>query len=151
VGQRIGAADPAGFQRVVKAAAEWSMLMAGGASLVYLLGGEALAALLTDLPEVREGAGQYLLWVVAMPLLAAVSYLMDGVFIGATRTRAMRDTMLLSLGLVYLPVWWLAQPLGNHGLWLAFIAFTLARSVLLGGVFLRDWRRGRWFTVATTG
>ncbi|WP_229381839.1 MATE family efflux transporter [Spiribacter sp. 2438] len=149
VGQRIGAADPAGFQRVVQAAAEWSLIMAGGVSLIYLLGGEALAALLTDLPEVREGAGEYLIWVVAMPLLAAVSYLMDGVFIGATRTRAMRDTMLLSLGLVYLPVWWLAQPLANHGLWLAFIAFTLARSVLLGGVFLRDWRRGRWFPSAT--
>jgi len=83
---------------------------------------------------------------VAMPLLAAASYLLDGIFIGATKPRAMRDTMIAALFLVYLPVWWLAQPLGNHGLWLAFIAFTVARSVLLGTVFARAWRRGSWFT-----
>ncbi|AGM41248.1 MATE efflux family protein [Spiribacter salinus M19-40] len=146
VGQRIGAADEPGFKAVVRAATEWSMLMAGLASLVFLLIGDALIAVLTDLSAVRVMAGSYLIWVVAMPLLAAASYLLDGIFIGATKPRAMRDTMISALFLVYLPVWWLAQPLGNHGLWLAFIAFTVARSVLLGTVFTRAWRRGSWFT-----
>lgn len=121
------------------------MVMAGAASLAFLVAGNSLIGVLTDLPAVRATAGDYLHWVVAMPLLAAASYLLDGIFIGATRPRAMRDTMLAALLGVYLPVWWVAQPLGNHGLWLAFMAFTIARSVLLGAVFARAWQRGSWF------
>jgi len=150
VGQRIGAADEPGFRAVVRAATECSMLMAGLASMGFLLAGEALIAVLTDLSAVRAMAENYLIWVVAMPLLAATSYLLDGIFIGATKPQAMRDTMVTALMLVYLPVWWLAQPLGNHGLWLAFIAFTVARSLLLGGVFVRAWRRRSWFCVAVS-
>ena len=59
----------------------------------------------------------------------------------------MRDTILLALA-VYLPVWWLAQPLGNHGLWLAFTAFTLVRSASLASVYLH-YRRTRWTSAAT--
>lgn len=146
VGQRIGAADEPGFRAVIRAATEWSTIMAGAASLAFLLAGDSLIGLLTDLPAVRTTAADYLLWVVAMPLLAAASYLLDGIFIGATRPRAMRDTMLLALLGVYLPVWWVTQPLGNHGLWLAFMAFTVARSIFLGAVFARAWRRGSWFS-----
>ena len=150
VGQRVGADDRAGFTGVVRAAAEWSLLMAGLAGMAFAVAGEALISVLTDLPAVRALAMEFLPWVAVMPLLAAGSYLLDGVFIGATRPRAMRDTMLAALLLVYLPVWWLAQPLHNHGLWLAFLAFTVARSLLLGGVFIRDWRRGRWFATAAS-
>lgn len=146
VGQRLGAADEPGFRVLVRAALEWSLLTALGASLAFALAGEGLIALLTDLPDVRAMATIFLPWMVAMPVLAAISYLLDGIFIGATRTRAMRDTMIIALLGFYLPVWWLAQPLGNHGLWLAFISFTLARSVLLGWIFAREWRRRAWFS-----
>ena len=149
VGQRIGANDEAGFRAVVWAASQWSLLAAGLASVSFWLAGDALVAVLTDLPAVRKMAGVYLPWVIVMPLLAAASYLLDGIFIGATRTRAMRDTMVLAVLGFYLPVWWLTQPLGNHGLWLAFVAFTLARSLLLGGLFHRAWSQRRWF--APTG
>jgi len=149
VGQRIGANDEAGFRAVVWAASQWSLLAAGLASVSFWLAGDALVAVLTDLPAVRTMAGVYLPWVIVMPLLAAASYLLDGIFIGATRTRAMRDTMVLAVLGFYLPVWWLTQPLGNHGLWLAFVAFTLARSLLLGGLFHRAWSQRRWF--APTG
>ncbi|MFM9817853.1 UNVERIFIED_CONTAM: MATE family efflux transporter [Spiribacter pallidus] len=148
VGQRIGANDEAGFRAVVWAASQWSLLAAGLASVSFWLAGDALVAVLTDLPAVRTMAGVYLPWVIAMPLLAAASYLLDGIFIGATRTRAMRDTMVLAVLGFYLPVWWLTQPLGNHGLWLAFVAFTLARSLLLGGLFHRAWSQRRWFAPA---
>ena len=151
VGQRVGAADAQGFRRVVRAATEWSLVTAGLASGVFLTAGEALIGLLTDLAAVRAQAADYLLWVVFMPPLAAVSYLLDGVFVGATRTRAMRDTMLAALLGVYLPVWWLTQPMGNHGLWLAFTAFTVARSVLLGMVFAGAWRKGHWFPDPAAG
>ncbi|KAF0280592.1 MATE family efflux transporter [Spiribacter aquaticus] len=148
VGQQIGADDEAGFRRVVRAALEWSLATAMLASLGFALGGEALIRLLTDLPDVRAMAERFLPWMVAMPLLAVASYLLDGIFIGATRTRAMRDTMVVAVVAGYLPVWWLCQPLGNHGLWLAFVSFTLARGVLLGAVFWRSWRHRTWFAAA---
>ena len=145
VGQSLGANDEASFRVLVRAAIEWSVLMAMAATLIFAVAGEGLIGLLTDLPAVRAMANAFLPWMIAMPLLATASYLLDGLFIGATRTRAMRDTMIAAVLGFYLPVWWLSQPLGNHGLWLAFITFTLARSLLLGAIFWREWRRRVWF------
>ncbi|MDR9405820.1 MAG: MATE family efflux transporter [Spiribacter sp.] len=145
VGQCLGANDEPRFRRLVRAAIEWSVLMALGATMIFALAGEALIALLTDLPAVRAMAAEFLPWMVAMPLLATASYLLDGLFIGATRTAAMRDTMIAAVVGFYLPVWWLSQSLGNHGLWLAFVSFTVARSLLLGVIFWREWQQRLWF------
>ncbi|MFC3283306.1 MATE family efflux transporter [Litchfieldella rifensis] len=134
------------FATAVGAATRFSLLTAGAAALVFALGGNALIALLTDLPEVRATAASYLPWMVAMPLIAVWSYLLDGVFIGATATREMRNSIFVGLA-TYLPVWWLTLPLGNHGLWLAFTTFTLVRSTTLGGYYLR-YRRTRWLSTA---
>jgi len=145
VGQCLGANDEPRFRRLVRAAIEWSVLMALGATMIFALAGEALIALLTDLPAVRAMAAEFLPWMVAMPLLATASYLLDGLFIGATRTAAMRDTMIAAVLGFYLPVWWLSQSLENHGLWLAFVSFTVARSLLLGVIFWREWQQRLWF------
>lgn len=88
------------------------------------LGGNGLIALLTGLEEVRTTAAQYLPWMVVMPLIAVWSHLLDGVFIGTTAVREMRNSIFIGLA-VYLPAWWFAQGLGNHGLWLAFMLFML--------------------------
>ncbi|SDM37573.1 multidrug resistance protein, MATE family [Franzmannia pantelleriensis] len=142
VGRSVGRRRWDEFGAAVRAAARFSLIAAGTASLAFLLGGQALIALLTDLPEVRATAAQYLPWMIFMPLLAVWSYLLDGVFIGATATREMRNSIFIALA-AYLPLWWLTQGLGNHGLWLAFTAFTLVRSAMLGGYYLH-YRRQRW-------
>ncbi|OHV07668.1 MATE family efflux transporter [Kushneria phosphatilytica] len=142
-GRAAGRHDWADFALTVRTCLLLSLITAGGAALVFAFWGSDLIALLTDLASVRDFADRYLGWVVIMPLIAVWSYLFDGVFIGATATRPMRDTLILALA-VYLPVWWLTQPFGNHGLWLAFTVFTLVRSAGLGGVYLyrrrHDWR-----------
>ncbi|GGX99428.1 MATE family efflux transporter [Litchfieldella qijiaojingensis] len=143
-GRAVGGRRWDEFRQVVRAATRFSLLTAGGAALVFALGGNALIALLTDLPEVRAIAADYLAWMVAMPLVAVWSYLLDGVFIGATATREMRNSIFAGLA-VYLPVWWLTLPLANHGLWLAFTTFTLVRSMTLAGYYLH-FRRTRWVT-----
>jgi MATE family multidrug resistance protein len=79
---------------------------------------------------------------VAMPLIAVWSYLLDGVFIGATAIAEMRNSIFIGLA-VYLPLWWLTQGLGNHGLWLAFTTFTAVRSAVLVTYYLR-YRSTRW-------
>ncbi|WP_017429580.1 MATE family efflux transporter [Vreelandella jeotgali] len=142
VGRAFGRDDWRAFAQTVSATARLSLYTAAIAALCFALGGNALIALLTDLPEVRDTAAVYLPWMVAMPLIAVWSYFFDGVFIGTTAVREMRNSIFIGLA-VYLPVWWLAQPLGNHGLWLAFMLFTLVRSAVLVGYYQR-YRRTRW-------
>ncbi|WP_234275643.1 MATE family efflux transporter [Billgrantia zhangzhouensis] len=135
------------FGTSVRAATEFSLITATAAALAFALGGHQLIALLTGLPEVRATAGEYLPWMVAMPLIAVWSYLLDGVFIGATAIREMRNSIFLALA-IYLPAWWLTQQAAapdyvNHALWLSFLIFTAARSLVLAGYYWHH-RRGRW-------
>ncbi len=135
------------FGQAVRSAAWFSLATAMAASLAFALGGERLIALLTGLPEVRATAALYLPWMVAMPLIAVWSYLLDGVFIGATAIREMRNSIFAGLA-VYLPAWWLLRAtlppaLENHGLWLAFLLFALVRSVVLVAYYLHH-RRTHW-------
>ncbi|MNZ78495.1 DNA-damage-inducible protein F [compost metagenome] len=71
------------------------------------------------------------------------SYLLDGLFIGATRAREMRDAMLIALVLC-LPVGWALRELGNNAMWLTFLCFMLVRSLTLGAFFWRLQRRSAW-------
>jgi MATE family multidrug resistance protein len=107
----------------------WSLYVAVGFSAFYAIAGPLFVRLLTDLPEVRATTFEYLPWIVLSPLVSVWSFLYDGVFVGATRAREMRDIMLISALLVFVPAWYLLQPLGNHGLWLAFILFMASRGI----------------------
>ena len=64
---------------------------------------------------IRDTAIEYLPWIIISPIVSVWSFLYDGVFVGATRSKDMRNAMLGSLFLVFLPSWYLLQPLGNHG------------------------------------
>ncbi|MDP3534629.1 MAG: MATE family efflux transporter [Halomonas sp.] len=142
VGRDYGRRNWQAFANTVRATARFSFWTAAAATLAFAVGGNALIALLTGLDEVRTTAAIYLPWMVAMPLLAVWSYLLDGVFIGTSAVREMRNSIFIGLA-IYLPTWWLTQGLGNHGLWLAFTLFTLARSAVLIGYY-RHYRQTRW-------
>lgn len=135
-GRAVGRGDREGFAAAVRAAGLWSLALALVFAAVYALAGPLIVAILTDLPAVRDAAGHYLAWVAIAPLVSVWGYLFDGVFIGTTRSREMRDTMLVSLA-VYLGVWYLARPLGNHGLWLALMSFMAARGLSMAWVYRR--------------
>ena len=143
-GQRLGARDLPGFQLAVRRCALWTLAAALLVSSTFAVLQVPLVQLLTNISAVRELMWAYLPWLVVLPVLAAPSYLLDGVFIGAAETRYMMTTMLQSVVLVYLPVWFLTRDLGNHGLWLAFTAFNLARGVTLYYWFRRLSREQRW-------
>ena len=143
-GQRLGARDEEGFQRAVKRCTRWTMLAALVMSLAFLALQPALINSLTNIDSVKELMARYFPWLIILPLMAAPSYLLDGVFIGAAETRYMMSTMLLSVFLVYLPLWFLFGPTGNHGLWLAFTGFNLARGVSLYYWYRRLNREGGW-------
>jgi MATE family multidrug resistance protein len=97
---------------------------------------------------VRDTAFIYLPYLAVLPLIAVWSYLLDGLFIGATRAREMRNGMLLTVVLV-LPFGWALQGWGNHGLWITFLLFMLLRSLTLGVIAWRLRRHDGWFAVST--
>jgi MATE family multidrug resistance protein len=150
-GHAIGAADREQFDRVVRAALLWSLALAGLFTLVWWLAGPALIALLTDLPDVRATAARFLPWIVVLPLVAVWAFLLDGIYIGATRARAMRNAMLFSAFACFLPVWCGTRALGNHGLWLAFVVFFAARGISMAAGFPRLRRAAFCFSGNTVG
>ncbi len=137
VGKAIGARDKYHFNASIVVASGWSVLMSIAYMLLFLLFGDWIIYLLTDIPDVIETANTYLLWLVFLPLNGVWSYLLDGIFIGATRAKAMRDSMLIATIIGFIPSWYMLQPLHNHGLWMAFHIFMVVRAIVLGVVFVR--------------
>lgn len=128
-GKALGRKNQAELKRTLWLTGIWSLLMALIFMVIYALFGHQIIRLLTSIEDVVVLADQYLLWVVIAPILGVWSYLFDGLFVGATRSREMRNTMLFSALFVYLPAWYFLQAFGNHGLWAAILLFLLARGI----------------------
>ena len=129
VGKALGQRRRDAVVHSVNLTLKWSAIFALGFTVVYVLAGPLIISILTDLPDVREAALRYLPWMIASPLVSVWCFLYDGVYIGATRAKDMRNIMVLSTLFVFLPAWYFLQPLGNHGLWLAFLLFMASRGI----------------------
>jgi MATE family multidrug resistance protein len=127
VGRAVGAAHRAGLVAAAKLTTVWAAAIAVVVTGVLLAAGPAIIDLLTIDPAARTAARTYLWWAAFVPLLGVWSFQLDGIFIGATRTAAMRNAMVATLG-IYLAAWWLLEPYGNHGLWGAFYVSYFARA-----------------------
>ena len=132
VGQAVGAASVPRLRRAIRLASLWAVLGCVLLTLAFWLGGEAIVALMAKSPEVQAAAGVYLPYMLAVPLLGLASWMLDGIFIGATRTADMRNMAVLSTGAYALAALALVPAYGNHGLWLAFLFSFVARAATLG-------------------
>jgi MATE family multidrug resistance protein len=130
-GKALGARNWRGLDLAVRRTRAWTFGFAVLFTVVYAAGGSLIVGLLTDIEAVRATALDYLPWIIALPLLSAAAFLYDGVYVGTLWSGQMRVVMVGSALGVFLPVWYLTQGLANHGLWLAFVAFMLARSVAM--------------------
>lgn len=132
VGQAVGAGRRAELRRTVRLSAIWGGIGAVTLSVTFAIAGPACIAWMTTAPEVQAAARADLPWLVLAPLVGVGAWMLDGIFIGATKTREMRNAMLLSVAVyagalaVFLPT------LGNNGLWLALTFLNLARTATLG-------------------
>ncbi|UVJ44570.1 MATE family efflux transporter [Pseudomonas sp. LS1212] len=143
-GHAIGARDRQALRRSLTVACGWSLLASLAFALLFMLGGHLFIEMQTNIAAVRETAFQYLPYLAVLPLVAVWSYLLDGLFIGATRAREMRNGMLLSVTIA-LPLAYAASGLGNHGLWMGFLLFMALRAVTLGAIARRLQRQDAWF------
>ncbi|MCT4707453.1 MATE family efflux transporter DinF [Enterobacteriaceae bacterium H11S18] len=146
-GQAYGARNGSQLLSVWQAACRQAGLVALSFAIIYACFGENIVALLTSLPELQQQADRYLHWQIVLPVVGVWCYLLDGMFIGATRGAEMRNSMAVAaagFGLSLLTVPWL----GNHGLWLSVAVFLALRGLSLGWIWRRHWRNNTWFSAA---
>ena len=126
-GEAVGAGDRRRFDRLVRALLLWGLGFGALITLAYAGLGAPFAASFSTDEAVTNATLAYLPWAVLLPLLGVTSYVFDGIYVGATWTRALLLTMAAAFA-VYALLLVAAAPLGNHGLWLAFSLFLVART-----------------------
>lgn len=144
VAKTIGQRDLSAFRQASLTTGIASAFLAILLTLVFVIIKAPLITLITNIPDVQQILRSHYIWLALLPLVSVWSYLFDGIFIGAGHTRTLRNWMLAAVMLVFLPVWWLTQPWQNHGLWLSFLLFNLARGVSLAAVFAANLHHQKW-------
>jgi len=128
-GQAYGARDRTSFSDAVRLVLSWGFGFAVAVAIVFALFGPALIHIMTANDNVQQTAQEYLWFVVVSPLPAVFAFGYDGIFIGATWAREMRNLMILSL-LCFLATWFALRGLGNTGLWIAMLVLYASRGGL---------------------
>jgi MATE family multidrug resistance protein len=128
-GQATGARDRSAFSRAVRLILGWGTGFGAATTLLFLAAGDPLIDTMTSSPEVRETARRFMLFAAFAPVAGVLAYAYDGIYIGATWARDMRNLMIAALT-VYFVAWWALGALGNAGLWWALLIFLLARGLL---------------------
>lgn len=132
VGRFKGAKDEQQLKAAVKANMMWGLGLGLLGTVTYALFDTEIIALFTNKENVIAVAMTVVIWLIAAPLVNSVCFIWDGVYIGATATGAMRNSMLIATLAVFIPVYYLAEPIaGIHALWMAMTAFMVARGVIL--------------------
>jgi MATE family multidrug resistance protein len=141
-GRYKGERNRALFLKVTRLLFYWGGLLAFAFSLIYLFANELILGLLTNQTDLIATALDFRFWIVLTPIISFASFIWDGVYIGATASREMRNSMLGATLLVFLPGYFLLQPvLGNHALWRAMMLFMLSRGVFQAFLFPRVMRK----------
>jgi MATE family multidrug resistance protein len=132
VGTAVGAGARGELRRASVLASQWGV----GGSVVLGLGfwllGPTIIDLMSTAPEVRIEARQYLAWASVAPMIGIASWMFDGIYIGATWTREMRNAMVQSVAIYICALFVLLPAFGNHGLWAALMVLNTARGLTLG-------------------
>ncbi len=131
VGRYTGAQDEKSLREVVRRLLLWGVGTAVLFTLLYATCGEWILRILTNDQTVIDTAMQYFIWTILVPFTGFAAFIYDGIYIGATASAAMRNTMFLSTAAFFLFYFILRGPLGNDGLWIAFLIFLTLRGFIM--------------------
>ncbi len=132
VGQALGAKNAARLRRGAILTSGWGAAICAALALAFALGGPAIIDIMTTAPDVQASAQSYLPYMVAAPIVGVAAWMFDGIFIGATRSRDMRNMMIVSAIAYFAAVIPLMALFGNHGLWLGLLFSFVVRGATLG-------------------
>lgn len=130
-GKYIGLADKPALKRAVKVIFVWSIAIGVFSTLAYLFGGEYMIRLLTDNADVISSSKEYLFWLLVMPVVSCAAFAWDGIFIGATASKAIRNSMIYAVAAFYICYYALNGQIGMQSLWVAYMAHLVARTAYL--------------------
>lgn len=131
IGRAYGAGQRDVLRRGAVLTSAWALLVSLLLAVVFAVSGGAIIDLMAKAPQVQELARVYLPYMVAAPLLGCAAYMFDGIFIGATRSRDMRNMMLVSFLIYAVTALALVPSLGNHGLWISLLVSFVVRGITL--------------------
>ena len=132
VGQALGAKNRHLFRKSVVMTSQWGVGSVILMALAFFVFGNSIINVMTTAEDVRAVSYVYLPWMVLAPLAGVAAWMLDGIFIGATRTADMRNMMFISFCVYLIALALLLPSYGNHGLWASLIIFSIARGVTLG-------------------
>ncbi len=132
VGRAFGARQRGILRRSALLTSGWGLLSCAGMAVAFALAGGCIIDVMAKAPGVRAEARVYLPYMIAAPLVGCAAWMLDGIFIGATRSRDMRNMMAVSFAVYVACALVLVPWLGNHGLWLSLLISFVARGLSLG-------------------
>ncbi len=127
-GRSMGSRDGIAFRKAARLVSSWAFGFGVAISALFLLFGAILIDIMTSNADVREVARKFLPYAALGPTCAVMAYCFDGIYIGATWARDMRNLMIAALA-TYLVAWYLLQGFGNTGLWISFLIFQMSRGL----------------------
>lgn len=133
-GRYVGAHNQADLRRMIRTLFAWGIGLALTFTLLYGIGGSSFLSLLTNEQEVLNASSDYFYWVLAIPLAGMAAFLWDGIYIGATASRQMLYSMLVASVSFFILQGIFQQRMGNHALWMAFIAYLFLRGLVQTGL-----------------
>ena len=137
IGFTIGKKSEKKFLQTVNNSFQLSIFSGLIISLIYFFSFQFIINQLTDLDYIRYLTFNYFIWIVIIPPIASLCYQFDGIFIGASQTKEMRNGMILSVVIFVTSSYFLVNNFGNHGLWLSLLFFMIIRSITLNYYFNR--------------
>ena len=141
VGRFTGAHDHENLKKTIKYLLLWGLGLSIPFTLLYWAFPETFIHLISDQPGIAEQARPYYIYMILIPVITFAAFLWDGIYIGATAAKEIRNTMIIASLIVFLPAWYFLMPIyGNHGLWIAFLLFMVARGVSMTVMAKEIWR-----------
>jgi MATE family multidrug resistance protein len=137
VGKYTGANNQTQLNQAIRLSFLWALGLAGLYSIIYWVFGTPLIAIFSNETDLIAATQPYLIWMIIFPILSTPCYIWDGIFIGLTASKAMRDCMIISLVIYLFTHYALKSTWGNHGLWLALLIFMIARGGIQWFVYKR--------------
>lgn len=135
-GRYFGAREPKNLKRAIRLIACWGIIIGLFFSLLYLIKGNFIFGLITDIQNVINYAKPYMFWLPLLPLAAFAGFILDGIYIGATATKTMRNVMVLTGVFFFFPAYLSLRSLDDlHALWFGMTLFFAGRGILQGLLF----------------
>ena len=130
-GRYIGARDKTKLIATTRLVFYWAIAVSLFFVVLNSLGGKLVLQLMTSNQEIIDGSMLYMNWIIIIPLVGFTAFIWDGIYIGATVSNHLRNSILVALAVFFAVYYLTLGSLGNHGLWLAFVCFLGVRGIYL--------------------